>query len=410
MRNAGGSARRPRPRGAPPALADLDRRPTVEIVRAVVRGHRDVLAAAEAAEPAIAALADAAAARLDARRPGRLRGRGLGGLARVRRRHRVGPDVLACPTGRRRARRRAPSTRPARPPRRRPRTTPPPAPPRSRALAPRRRRRRRRGLGQRAHAVRARRARGRRAPAGALTARDRLRDRLRAGGARADLVVEVPGRARGDRRLDAAQGRHGAEAGAERVLDRGHGPPRPHARRPDDVDARRQRRSCATAPMRICMAATGCDEPAARAALAAAGDDVALAVVMLAARTSTPHAGRARLLAAAGGAPAGRTRSQVVEIGLDHFLTTVYGPRREPRTARAPGGEQAVAGPRRAARAARRAGGRRRDPARAPARVRPRRLAADAAQRRSTSSSARACCAAATAAAPTCPSRRSRCR
>jgi N-acetylmuramic acid 6-phosphate etherase len=49
-----------------PALADLDQRPTVEIVRAVVRGHHDVLAAVEAAEPAIAALADATVERLDA--------------------------------------------------------------------------------------------------------------------------------------------------------------------------------------------------------------------------------------------------------------------------------------------------------------------------------------------------------
>jgi N-acetylmuramic acid 6-phosphate etherase len=51
--------------GRAAALSDLDRRPAVEIVRAVVRGHRDVLAAVEAAEPAIAALADAAAARLE---------------------------------------------------------------------------------------------------------------------------------------------------------------------------------------------------------------------------------------------------------------------------------------------------------------------------------------------------------
>src|SRR5688500_11634861 len=58
--------------GAPPetegraaGLVDLDLRPTVEVVRAVVRGHRDVLAAAESAEPVIAALADAAAARLE---------------------------------------------------------------------------------------------------------------------------------------------------------------------------------------------------------------------------------------------------------------------------------------------------------------------------------------------------------
>jgi N-acetylmuramic acid 6-phosphate etherase len=52
--------------GRAAALSDLDLRPTVEIVRAVVRGHRDVLAAVEAAEPAIAALADAAAERLAA--------------------------------------------------------------------------------------------------------------------------------------------------------------------------------------------------------------------------------------------------------------------------------------------------------------------------------------------------------
>jgi N-acetylmuramic acid 6-phosphate etherase len=52
--------------GRAPALADLDLRPTIDVVRAVVRGHRDVLAAVEAAEPAIATLVDAAAARLDA--------------------------------------------------------------------------------------------------------------------------------------------------------------------------------------------------------------------------------------------------------------------------------------------------------------------------------------------------------
>jgi N-acetylmuramic acid 6-phosphate etherase len=44
-------------------LADLDRRPTLDIVRAVVRGHGEVLEAVAAAEPAIAALADAAAER-----------------------------------------------------------------------------------------------------------------------------------------------------------------------------------------------------------------------------------------------------------------------------------------------------------------------------------------------------------
>jgi N-acetylmuramic acid 6-phosphate etherase len=49
--------------GRAAALADLDRSPTIDVVRAVVRGHDAVLAAVEAAEPAIAALADAAAAR-----------------------------------------------------------------------------------------------------------------------------------------------------------------------------------------------------------------------------------------------------------------------------------------------------------------------------------------------------------
>jgi N-acetylmuramic acid 6-phosphate etherase len=44
-------------------LADLDLRPTLDIVRAVVRGHGEVLEAVAAAEPAIAALADAAAQR-----------------------------------------------------------------------------------------------------------------------------------------------------------------------------------------------------------------------------------------------------------------------------------------------------------------------------------------------------------
>jgi N-acetylmuramic acid 6-phosphate etherase len=52
--------------GRAAAFADLDRRPTLDVVRAVVRSHRDVLAAVEAAEPAIAALADATATRMDA--------------------------------------------------------------------------------------------------------------------------------------------------------------------------------------------------------------------------------------------------------------------------------------------------------------------------------------------------------
>ena len=52
--------------GRTAALADLDLRPTAEIVRAVVDGHAGIHAAVQAAEPAIAALVDAAAERLAA--------------------------------------------------------------------------------------------------------------------------------------------------------------------------------------------------------------------------------------------------------------------------------------------------------------------------------------------------------
>jgi N-acetylmuramic acid 6-phosphate etherase len=48
------------------AHADLDRRPTVDVVHAVVRGHQEVLAAVDVAAHAIAALADATAERMDA--------------------------------------------------------------------------------------------------------------------------------------------------------------------------------------------------------------------------------------------------------------------------------------------------------------------------------------------------------
>jgi N-acetylmuramic acid 6-phosphate etherase len=48
------------------AQADLDRRPVVEVVRAVVAGHAEVLAAVEAAAPAIAELVERAAERVAA--------------------------------------------------------------------------------------------------------------------------------------------------------------------------------------------------------------------------------------------------------------------------------------------------------------------------------------------------------
>ena len=76
---------------------------------------------------------------------------------------------------------------------------------------------------------------------------------------------------------------------------------------------------------RICVAATGCDEPAARAALAAADDDIALAVVMLARGAGRRRRARRARRGGRRAPPGARrlTRShQVVEIGLDHLLTT----------------------------------------------------------------------------------------
>ena len=76
--------------GRADALADLDLWPTADVVGTLVRANRDVLAAVEAAAPAIAALADAAAAR-----DGRIiyAGAGCRGLDRVRRRGRARADV-----------------------------------------------------------------------------------------------------------------------------------------------------------------------------------------------------------------------------------------------------------------------------------------------------------------------------
>src|SRR4051794_24198129 len=62
-----------------PALAELDRLPTIDVVRAVVGGHDEVLAAVRAVEADVARLADAAAARME--RGGRViyAGAGTGG-------------------------------------------------------------------------------------------------------------------------------------------------------------------------------------------------------------------------------------------------------------------------------------------------------------------------------------------
>jgi N-acetylmuramic acid 6-phosphate etherase len=64
-----------------PALADLDRRPTVDVVTAVVEGHGEVLRAVGEAAPAIAALADAVAGQL--KRGGRVIYVGAGSAGRL---------------------------------------------------------------------------------------------------------------------------------------------------------------------------------------------------------------------------------------------------------------------------------------------------------------------------------------
>ena len=66
---------------ADPAMADLDRLSTAEVVRAVVGGHCDVLRAVAAAERGIAALADTVAERMD--RGGRVVYAGAGSAGRV---------------------------------------------------------------------------------------------------------------------------------------------------------------------------------------------------------------------------------------------------------------------------------------------------------------------------------------
>src|SRR5690242_6229029 len=64
-----------------PALADLDQRPTVDVVSAVVDRHDEVVAAVSAAAPAIARLADAVAEQL--RADGRLIYVGAGSAGRL---------------------------------------------------------------------------------------------------------------------------------------------------------------------------------------------------------------------------------------------------------------------------------------------------------------------------------------
>ena len=120
--------------GRAAALADLDTRPTADVVRAVVDGHDGVQAAVRAAEPAIAALVDAAAERHAA--GGRIvyTGAGSAGWIAFVDAMELGP-TYSDDRGRRRSWR-APSIPPARTPRPPPRTTRRPGAAAVRALAP----------------------------------------------------------------------------------------------------------------------------------------------------------------------------------------------------------------------------------------------------------------------------------
>ena len=326
--------------GRAAALADLDQRSTVEIVRAVVRGHHDVLAAVEAAEPAIAALADAAAERLDAGGRVIYVGAGSGGRLALVDASEWGPTfsvadgaIVALVAG----------------------IEHPPGSPAeaaaeddaeagAAAVA---------ALAPRAHdvviavsasgrtpyavgAIEAARA-ARTAAAAPATEIDgtakgaaaRIDGPLTAAvvstagselAALADLVVEVPVGPEviaGSTRLKAGTAQKLVlNAFSTAVMVR-------RGRTLGDLMtsmrvANDKLRDRAT---RVCMAAAGCDEAEARAALAAAGDEVALAVVMLV-RDVDAAAGR-RLLAGTGGAlRAALGRTKWLESGIDHFLTT----------------------------------------------------------------------------------------
>ena len=296
------------------ALADLDRRSTVEIVQAVVRGHHEVLAAVEAAEPAIAALADAAAERLAAGGRVIYAGAGSGGRLALVDASEWGPTfsvpdgtIVALVAG----------------------IEHPPGSPAEAAaeddadagaaavaaLAP--------GAqdvviavsasGRTPYAVGALEAAKGGAAAPATGAAPPAAP-TRAGGALtgavvsaagselaalADLVVEVPVGP------EAIAGSTRLKAGTAQKLVLNAFSTAVMVRRGRTLGdlmtsmrvANDKLRDRAT---RVCMAAAGCDEATARAALAAAGDDVAMAIVMLVRHVDAEAAGR--LLAASGGA------------------------------------------------------------------------------------------------------------
>jgi len=277
------------------ALADLDLRPTIEVVRAVVRGHRDVLAAVEAAEPAIAALADAVAERLDAGGRVVYAGAGSGGRLAFVDATEWGPTfsvpaggVVALVAG---------AEHPAGSPAEAAAEDDAPAGAAAvRALRPRAE-----------DVVIAVSASGRTPYAlGALEA-------AAAAGAlrgaivsvvgselarRADLVVEVPVGP------EAISGSTRLKAGTAQKLVLNAFSTAVMVRRGRTLGDLMTSMRVANDKLRdraarVCMAAAGCDEDAARAALAAAQDDVTLAIVMLARRVDAA-AGRALLEATAG--------------------------------------------------------------------------------------------------------------
>jgi len=281
--------------GRTAALADLDLRPTIEVVRAVVRGHRDVLAAVEAAEPAIAALADAVAERLDAGGRVVYAGAGSGGRLAFVDATEWGPTfsvpaggVVALVAG---------AEHPAGSPAEAAAEDDAPAGAAAvRALRPRAE-----------DVVIAVSASGRTPYAlGALEA-------AAAAGAlrgaivsvvgselarRADLVVEVPVGP------EAISGSTRLKAGTAQKLVLNAFSTAVMVRRGRTLGDLMTSMRVANDKLRdraarVCMAATGCDEDAARAALAAAKDDVTLAIVMLA-RGVDAAAGRALLEATAG--------------------------------------------------------------------------------------------------------------
>ena len=277
------------------ALADLDLRATIEVVRAVVRGHRDVLAAVEAAEPAIAALADAVAERLDAGGRVVYAGAGSGGRLAFVDATEWGPTfsvpaggVVALVAG---------AEHPAGSPAEAAAEDDAPAGAAAvRALRPRAE-----------DVVIAVSASGRTPYAlGALEA-------AAAAGAlrgaivsvvgselarRADLVVEVPVGP------EAISGSTRLKAGTAQKLVLNAFSTAVMVRRGRTLGDLMTSMRVANDKLRdraarVCMAAAGCDEDAARAALAAARDDVTLAIVMLA-RGVDAAAGRALLEATAG--------------------------------------------------------------------------------------------------------------